>query len=123
MSENVILLHYFPSLARLILQCRVNFVSTYHGRTRKLTISRKVLGEKILTSMKEVACSRGTELIDPLESDTVLLDTGLDSLSFAMVIATLERELGYDPFVRSEKSFYPTTIMQLRDYYYDNQPA
>jgi len=101
----------------------VKFVSTFHGRTRKLTISRKVLGEKIVTSMKAVASSRGTELIGPLEPETVLLDTGLDSLSFAMVIASLERELGYDPFVLSEKSFYPTTIMQLRDYYHDNQPV
>jgi len=72
--------------------------------------------------MKEVASSRGTELIGPLKPETVLLDTGLDSLSFAILIASLEKKFGYDPFVLSEKPYYPTTIVQLCDYYHDNQP-
>lgn len=87
-----------------------------------MTINREALDTVILNSMKEVAGSRGTELTVPLQPETVLLDTGLDSLSFAMLIASLERKLGYDPFVLSEKSFYPTTITQLCDYYHDNQP-
>jgi len=93
--------------------------------SRKVThkVSRKVLGVEILNSMKEVASSRGAELVEPLQPETVLLDTGLDSLSLAILIASLERKLGYDPFVLSEQPFYPKTIMQLCDYYHDNQPA
>jgi len=92
-------------------------------RAKKLKVTRKALGSEILNSMKEVASTRGTKLTGPLQPDTALLDTGLDSLSFAMLVASLERKLGYDPFVLSEKSFYPTTITQLCDYYHDNQPA
>ncbi len=34
----------------------------------------------------------------PLTDDVKLLDSGLDSLSFALVVARLEDALGFDPF-------------------------
>ena len=34
----------------------------------------------------------------PLSGDLVLLDSGLDSLCFAIIVARLEDELGIDPF-------------------------
>lgn len=45
---------------------------------------------------------------DELTDDTVLMETGLDSLGFAILVARLEEELGFDPFVEMEEAVYPT---------------
>lgn len=45
-----------------------------------------------------------------LTGDTVLLNSGLDSLGFAILVARLEEELGFDPFVEMEEAVYPTTF-------------
>ena len=45
-----------------------------------------------------------------LKDDTVLLNSGLDSLGFAILVARLEEELGFDPFVEMEEAVYPTTF-------------
>ncbi len=50
-----------------------------------------------------------TELHDEL----VLLQSGLDSLGFAMLVAKLENELGYDPFTMMEDAVYPVTFGEL----------
>lgn len=48
--------------------------------------------------------------VDSLTDETVLLDSGLDSLGFAILVANLEEELGFDPFVEMEEAVYPTTF-------------
>lgn len=47
---------------------------------------------------------------EELADDTVLLNSGLDSLGFAILVARLEEELGFDPFVEMEEAVYPTTF-------------
>lgn len=47
---------------------------------------------------------------DELRDDTVLLNSGLDSLGFAILVARLEEELGFDPFVEMDEPVYPTTF-------------
>ncbi len=47
---------------------------------------------------------------DELTDDTVLLNSGLDSLGFAILVARLEEELEFDPFVEMEEAVYPTTF-------------
>ena len=42
--------------------------------------------------------------------EMVLLQSGLDSLGFAMLVAKLENELGYDPFTMMEDAVYPVTF-------------
>ena len=39
-----------------------------------------------------------------------MLDSGLDSLGFAILVARLEEELGFDPFVEMKEAVYPTTF-------------
>ncbi len=51
-----------------------------------------------------------TLLIEKLEDDSVLLNTGLDSLGFAILVASLEEELDFDPFTIMEEAVYPTTF-------------
>lgn len=46
-----------------------------------------------------------------------LLESGLDSLGFAVLVTRLEEELGYDPFTLMEDAFYPTTFQQFVDIY------
>jgi acyl carrier protein len=46
----------------------------------------------------------------PLRDDLVLLDSGLDSLCFAILVARLEDTLGVDPFSSSDDVTFPVTL-------------
>lgn len=73
--------------------------------------------EKILSLMQEIAAESNIELNSAIDSETVLLESGLDSLGFAILIARLEEELGYDPFTLMDEPVYPQTFGQLVDIY------
>jgi acyl carrier protein len=45
-----------------------------------------------------------------LRDDLPLLESGLDSLMLAILVARLEEALGLDPFTDSEDVFYPVTL-------------
>ena len=51
----------------------------------------------IASVFKDVALEQERKLA-PLSDDLKLLQSGLDSLSFALVVARLEDTLGFDPF-------------------------
>lgn len=59
---------------------------------------------------------RGSEA-PPLTPETVLLETGLDSLGFAIIVTRLDEELGYDPFTLSDDAFYPQTFGEFCAFY------
>lgn len=42
--------------------------------------------------------------------DLLLLQSGLDSLGFAILVTQLENELGYDPFTMTDEAIYPQTF-------------
>ena len=46
----------------------------------------------------------------PLSDDLVLLESGLDSLCFAIIVARLEDALGFDPFSTAEDIHFPVTL-------------
>ena len=46
----------------------------------------------------------------PLSDGLKLLESGLDSLSFAIIVAKLEDELGFDPFNSEELVEFPITF-------------
>lgn len=48
--------------------------------------------------------------IDLLSDEVVLLDSGLDSLCFAIIVARLEDDLGVDPFSAADELQFPRTI-------------
>jgi len=58
--------------------------------------------------MQKIAV-RQNRTIAPLTDDLTLLDSGLDSLCFAMLVAQLEDDLGLDPF-SSEQVEFPVTL-------------
>ena len=41
-----------------------------------------------------------------INDDLVLLESGLDSMGFAVLVVELEEVLGFDPFSISEDAFY-----------------
>ncbi len=67
------------------------------------------LRAKIIAQFEAVAAEQKKKL-PPLSDDVVLLDTELDSLCFAVVVARLEDELGIDPFSEDEDAAFPVTL-------------
>jgi acyl carrier protein len=53
----------------------------------------------------------------PLTDDLELLNSGLDSLCFAVVVVRLEETLGVDPFSSSEDVLFPSTFGEFVSFY------
>lgn len=70
---------------------------------------RMTIRSEILTQFTEVAREQGNQLA-PLSDDLELLETGLDSLCFAIIVSRLEEKLGADPFTASEDVLFPVTV-------------
>ena len=66
----------------------------------------------IMSEMQQIAQEQEKELA-PLSDDLVLLDSGFDSLCFAVLVARLEDKLGVDPFTQSEDITFPVTLNDL----------
>jgi hypothetical protein len=62
--------------------------------------------------MQRVAAEQNVKLV-PLSDDLVLLESGLDSLCFAILVARLEDSLGVDPFTASDDVTFPVTLGDL----------
>lgn len=63
-----------------------------------------------ITSLFEQVAKEQSKKLAPLADNLVLLDCGLDSLCFAIVVARLEANLGLDPFTSSEEVNFPVTL-------------
>ena len=63
----------------------------------------------IMEQMQQIAREHGKTLA-PLTDDLALLDSGLDSLGFAVLVARLEDTLGIDPFTTAEDAMFPLTL-------------
>ena len=64
---------------------------------------------EIVTQFKQVAQEQDKRLA-PLTDGLELLNSGLDSLSFAILVTRLEDSLGFDPFTESEDAQFPVTF-------------
>ena len=63
----------------------------------------------IMSQVEQVAQEQRVPL-PALSDDLVLLDSGLDSLCFAILVARLEDSLGLDPFTESDDVYFPVTL-------------
>jgi acyl carrier protein len=52
-----------------------------------------------------------------LTDELVLLDSGLDSLAIAILVARLEEALGFDPFTELDDWPYPVTLGDFIRFY------
>lgn len=75
---------------------------------------------EIISQFKLVASEQDKQLA-PLSDDLPLLDSGLDSLCFAIVAARLEDALGLDPFSTAEDGF-PVTLGEFIEFYENAEP-
>jgi acyl carrier protein len=64
---------------------------------------------EILAQFRHVAREQGKRLA-PLTDGLELLDSGLDSLCFAIIVTRLEDSLGVDPFSSSEDAQFLVTV-------------
>jgi acyl carrier protein len=61
-----------------------------------------------ITALFEQVAREQQRTLSPLSDDLTLLGSGLDSLSFALIVARLEDKLGDDPFDTAES--FPVTF-------------
>jgi acyl carrier protein len=71
----------------------------------------------IISELEGLLSEAGVEDIPTLSDDDVLLNTGLDSLGFVVLVTRLEETLGYDPFTELEDAVYPLTLGEFVDVY------
>lgn len=70
----------------------------------------------IQDQMTQVA-QQQSKTLRPITDDLVLLDCGLDSLCFAILVARLEDELGADPFATADDIQFPVTFGDFVQFY------
>jgi len=76
---------------------------------------------KIFSAMLQIAGEHTVRL--PLLHDGLpLQDTGFDSLAFAILLARLEDNLGFDPFTLADNGAFPSTVGEFVQAY-ENVPA
>jgi len=64
---------------------------------------------EVITLFKQLAEEHNRPLA-PLADDLPLLESGLDSLCFAVMVARLEDALGVDPFSTGDDAPFPVTL-------------
>jgi acyl carrier protein len=65
--------------------------------------------KEVVTQFKQVAQEQNKRLA-PLTDGLELLNSGLDSLCFAILVIRLEDSLGLDPFAAAEDDQFPVTF-------------
>jgi len=64
---------------------------------------------EVIAQFTQVA-EEQNKLLAPLVDDLPLLESGLDSLCFAVIVARLEDKLGIDPFSAANDAPFPVTL-------------
>jgi len=77
-----------------------------------MSVRDQIYGEFARTAAEQEKVIHGA-----LADETVLLDSGLDSLCFAIIVSRLEDELGVDPFTTSEDFYFPVTLGDFVSFY------
>jgi acyl carrier protein len=72
----------------------------------------------IVSQFEQVASEQKRKLA-PLSDGLVLMESGLDSLCFAIIVARLEDTLGFDPFGVAEDARFPVTFGDFTKFYAD----
>lgn len=68
------------------------------------------LRDVILEQFRQALEDGGQPVPAGFSDELVLLQSGLDSMGFAILITQLEERLGYDPFTLMTEAVYPRTL-------------
>ncbi|HAB36529.1 MAG TPA: acyl carrier protein [Rhodobacteraceae bacterium] len=79
----------------------------------KSEIVKKIVEREFLGALAQ----SGVDVEGEISAEIRLLDSGLDSLGFAILVTTLEDRLGYDPFTLMEEAVYPQTYGEFMNIY------
>ncbi len=71
---------------------------------------------EIFDQFEQVALEQGRQL-GPLSDDLPLLESGLDSLCFAIIVSRLESVLGVDPFSDNGDAPFPVNLGEFIRFY------
>lgn len=71
---------------------------------------------EVIAQFTQVAEEQNKRLA-PLADEMPLLDSGLDSLCFAVIVARLDDALGLDPLSTSEYDAFPVTLGEFIRFY------
>jgi hypothetical protein len=71
---------------------------------------------EILDQFQQVAQEQDRRLV-PLSDELPLMDSGLDSLCFAILVSRLETVLGVDPFSENEGAPFPVNLGEFIRFY------
>lgn len=71
---------------------------------------------EVMNQIARVAKEQNKTLA-PLTDDLLLMDSGLDSLCFAIIVARLEDGLEIDPLSGSDDTAFPVTLGQFVAFY------
>jgi acyl carrier protein len=63
-----------------------------------------------ITALFTEVAQEQQKTLAPLSNELGLLETGLDSLCFAIIVARLEDRFGLDPFSAEDEIEFPVTI-------------
>ena len=95
---------------RTVAQFRVSRGSTDIVSPLNLYGVPKMSARSTITSHFEQVAAEQKRRLARLSDDLKLLDSGLDSLSFALVVMRLEQSLGFDPFDENDDVKFPVTF-------------
>ena len=71
---------------------------------------------EVIAQLNQVAQEQDKRLA-PLVDDLALLDSGLDSMCLAILVARLEDSLGIDPFSSADDTGFPVTLGDFVRFY------
>jgi acyl carrier protein len=71
----------------------------------------------IIEQFRQAIVETGQPAPASFAADLVLLESGLDSMGFAILITQLEDRLGYDPFTLMDEPVYPRTFGHFLEVY------
>jgi acyl carrier protein len=74
---------------------------------------------RLVTACFEATAAEQQRDLQPVTDDLLLLESGLDSLCYAIITAQLEDELGIDPFSELDDAFFPVTFAEFVKLYED----
>jgi acyl carrier protein len=74
----------------------------------------------IIAQFEQVALEQKRKLAH-VSDDLKLLESGLDSLSFALIVARLEDAVGFDPFDTDDEMRFPVTFGDFARLYENHQ--
>jgi len=101
----------------LITRCEVNKLIHLVGAdlgTYRVSKSAEVIvtttRERIISQIQQIAKERDKRALPRLTDDVIILESGLDSLELAILVARLEDELGLDPFSSADEVDFPVTF-------------